>query len=224
VDYFWLWCDTSRIAMRYILKIKNLNHLDVLAIVGYGRLPSFAQAKSLEKFKCAFGLTANDLLQILECRTLRQLSIQNSQLTATVIDALLLKLPKIESLDLESTPFNDDMAKRISTSKSITVLEIGCTKITREGLSHIVKMTQLQGLDLWATRINESDLALLSHLPNLEYLSIGDCEDCCDFNAETIIKHLSNIPSLQRIWLDGIKLTAEQKASLESRYQKVEIT
>ena len=225
VDYFWLWCDTSRAAMKYILKIPNLTQLHILALVGCSRLPSFAKAKSLKVFNCPFGLSENDLLKILDCKTLRQLSIQNSELTTAVIHALLLKTPEIESLDLECTAFNDDMAKLISTSKSITRLEIGNTKITRIGLSYIAQMTQLKELDLWATKINESDLQLLPQLPNLEYLSIGNyCEDYYDLNAAIIIEHLSNISSLQRIWLDGIKLTPEQKALLESRYQKVHIT
>jgi hypothetical protein len=85
-------------------------------------------------------------------------------------------------------------------------------------------MGQLRSLDLWASGIKESDLDLLTHLANLEYLSVGGVEGQSAFNPESLVRRLEAIPSLKRVWLDGVPLTEAQKATLESRYSYVRIT
>ena len=136
----------------------------------------------------------------------------------------LLDLPRLTSLDLEGTQFDDSMAKAISGSGLLTSLDVGATRITGAGLSHLCKMSQLRSLDLWATSIQESDLDLLAQLSNLEYLSVGDYEDSSSFNAATLLPRLGAIPSLKYIWLDGVKLEPSHRASLEARYVTVRIT
>ena len=116
------------------------------------------------------------------------------------------------------------MAKQISESKQLTSLDVGATRLTRLGLTHLCKMYQLRALDLWNINIEEPDIDLLAALPELEYLSLGGVEGSNLFNAETLLPRLAVIPKLQRIWLDGVALNHEQKAALETKYEKVRIT
>jgi hypothetical protein len=222
VTQLWLWCDVTRTAMRYVIAIPQLQILNILNIKNPGRLGGFASATSLHTFRCPF-LSESDLLEISTCRTLREISVQDGEISPGVIEALL-GLPQLEKLDLEATVFDDDMAKQISASTRLLSLDVGATRLTRKGLIHICKMRQLQALDLWATAIDESDLDLLSQLPKLEYLSIGDVEGCTRFNAETVLPRLARMSALQEVWLDGIPVNSSQMEQLESSYKKVRVT
>ena len=74
-------------------------------------------------------------------------------------------------------------------------------------------MSQLRSLDIWALDIQEEDLELLNDLPNLEYLSIGGgYEDQTTLTSKGVLPRLAQLPSLKRVWLDGITLSV--KASL----------
>jgi hypothetical protein len=64
VEHLWLWCDTTRAAMRFVLGIPGLRNLDVLAIERPGPLSAFTDADTLEVFRCNLYLMEDDLLQI----------------------------------------------------------------------------------------------------------------------------------------------------------------
>lgn len=221
--WLWLWCDVTRTAMRHVVSIPGIQVLDVLSIRHPGHLAEFSSATTLETFRCNTGLTEADLLEIGSCHSLRALGVQSSTLTSRALDALL-EIPGLESLDLEGTKFDDAMAARISTSKSLRSLDVGATLVTRRGLEHICRMKQLRALDLWATSIVEADLELLAGLPELEYLSLGGVDGDTTLNAKTLLPRLQAIPSLQRIWLDGVPLSADEKATLQKRYTYARIT
>lgn len=223
VSWLWLWCEVTRTAMRSVIGVRGLRVLDVLSITAPGKLERFASATSLETFRGNHYLSEEDLLKITTCKSLRELGAQNASLSPRVIEALL-SLPKLESLDLEATVFDDQMAKKISSSTGLLSLDVGATRLTRRGLLHICQMQQLRSLDLWATGIEEQDIELLCDLPNLEYLSIGDIEGSSKFNAEALLPRLAAIRSLQRVWLDGIGVTSHQKAELEARFSTVRVT
>lgn len=223
VSQLWLWCDATRTAMRSVIAISGLKVLDVLSMTPPGKLEGFASATSLEIFRGNHYLTEADLLDVTTCRSLREIGAQSAALSPRVIEALLA-LPRLESLNLEATVFDDDMAERISTSKQLLSLDVGATKLTRQGLIHLCQMRQLRSLDLWATRIEEDDVELLSQLRSLEYLSIGGIAGSDKFNAHTLLPRLSRIGPLQRVWLDGVRVSRQQKKQLESRFSTVRIT
>jgi hypothetical protein len=222
VNHLFLWCDVTRTAMRHVIAVPGLKILNVLGLSRPGRLENFAVATRLETFRCYY-LTEEDLLQTAKCNSLQELCAVGALLSPKAVDAIIA-LPNLERLDLEDSELTDTMAGQLSTSKLITSLDVGSTKITREGLRHICKMKQLRSLDIWALPIQESDLDLLAELPNLEYLSVGELQDGRAFRAETLIPRLNAIASLKQIWLDGVKVSATQKASLEARYESVRIT
>lgn len=223
VSDLWLWCDVTRTAMRSIVGIHGLKTLDVLSITAPGKLENFSNAKSLEIIRANHYMSKEDLLEVAKCKSLRVLGAQNATLTPRVLKALL-RLPKLESLDLEATNFDDEMAKQVHASGRLKSLDVGATEITRNGLMYLCRMRELRSLDIWATRIEEPDLELLWQLPKLEYLSIGGIESGARFNAETLLPRLAGIRALQRVWLDGIVVTHKQERMLKSRYSTVRVT
>lgn len=223
VTRLWLWCDVTRTAMQSVVSTPGLKVLDVLDIKPPGYLGNFARATTLEEFRANLYLTEMDLLEIANCKSLRELGAQSSAISSRSINALL-ELPNLQSIDLEGSSFDDDMAERIGASQGITSLDIGATRITRRGLQHICKMTQLQSLDLWATDLEEEDLDALQRLTNLEYLSVGNHVGSTNFKAASLLPRLAAIGSLKRVWLDGVRLNAKQRSQLEARYSSVRIT
>lgn len=223
VSWLWLWCEVSRSAMKSVISVAGLRTLDVLSLDGPGRLPSFASAKALEVVRCNHCLTAADLLAIAKGDALREIGAQGADLSAHVLDQVL-NLPHLESLDLEGTKFTDEMAKQVSRSKRLLSLDVGATRLTRKGLSHICRMEQLRSLDLWATRLDQRDIDLLRGLPNLEYVSVGGVSDQMTFDPKKLLPQLAAIPSLRRIWLDGVAVDADQVVELQKRYSYVRVT
>jgi hypothetical protein len=223
VSWLWLWCDVTRAAMRSVVATRGLKILDVLSLASPGKLEGFALANSLEEFRGNHALKEQDLLEVATCQSLREIGAQGASLSMRVIQALL-GLPKLESLDLEATAFDDAMAQEISSSQSLVSLDLGATRLTAKGLKHICRMRQLRSLDLWATRIDEEDLELLQLMPNLEYISVGGMEGGVRLDAKRLIIRLAAIPSLQRVWLDGVIVSPQEKTALESRFSKVRLT
>lgn len=71
-----------------------------------------------------------------------------------------------------------------------------------------------------ATSVSVSGLEHLSRLESLEYLSLGGfAGEESKFTGEVVIPILNSIPSLKKVWLDGVSLTQAQKEMLASRYE-----
>lgn len=223
VEQLWIWCDITRRAMRYLIEIPELRIMDVLCIAGPGQLANFGKARHLEVFRANHYMTERDLLEVTQCASLREIGAQNAELSASVISALLA-LPNLTGLDLEATRFDDRMARRISASRTLAALDLGGTRITRRGLEHLTAMRQLHSLDLWATDLNEADLKLLLNFPNLEYLSLGGYDHLPSLDADKITSLLLDMPSLKRVWLDGVCIEPDQQAELEARFDSLRLT
>jgi hypothetical protein len=222
VKWVWLWRDVTRRALREFLAIPGLRTLDVLHLTPPGVLAGFDSC-GLEEFRANCRMSEADVLEVARCRTLRELGAQHAVLSPTVLRAILL-MPNLERLDLEATDFDDEMAKVVSTSDKLTSLDLGGTNLTGRGLSHLCKMQQLRSIDLWATQIGLSDVDRLQALPNLEYVSLGNYDGRDQWAADDLLPKLLAIPSLQRLWLDGIAVTNAQKDQLEKRFTSVRLT
>ena len=85
-------------------------------------------------------------------------------------------------------------------------------------------MKQLRSLDLWATNLSGSDIQSLLNLPNLEYLSLGNIDQLPTLNANVVTSLILNMPSLKRVWLDGIAIEPRQRQALEAQLESVRIT
>jgi hypothetical protein len=218
VRWLWLWCSVNRTAMRHIMTIPDLETLDILDIRPLGRLKNFSEASTLKVFRYNMGLSEIDILEIAKLPVLQELGAQSSAITQRALEALL-QIPTLENLDLEATTFDDDMAAIVAESKTIQHLDVGASRLTSQGLKKISAMTQLRSLDIWAIDIVEADLEFLSKLSKLEYLSIGGYDDQTVLTAKNILPRLKEIPSLKRIWLDGIILTEHEKLALKAQYE-----
>jgi hypothetical protein len=223
VAQLWLWCDVSRIALHHVVQIPGLEVLDVLAVKAPGSLSGFERASSLRTLRANHYLSEQDLLAIAKCAPLQELGIQGARLTRSALRALL-SLPRLEALDLEGTPFTDKMARLVSRSPTVHTLDLGATNLTRAGLVHIASMHQLRSLDLWATCLSESDLELLRELPVLEYLSVGGYASATSLDPERVVSLLLALPSLKRVWLDGLGVSSEQIARMKERSLAVRVT
>jgi hypothetical protein len=223
IEQLWLRCTVTRRAMRYVIQIPGLRILDVLAISGPGSLGNFHRAHDLEILRANHYMTEADLLEVARCPRLQVLGAQNSALTRRSMDAILA-LPCLSSLDLEGSCFDDGMAKRTSRSKTIASLDLGGTRITRNGLAYIVEMEQLKSLDLWATRLDKADLRQLLNLPNLESLSLGNYYGVPQMDGEKITQLILDSPNLKSVWLDGIRLEETQKQTLETRLDTLKVS
>ena len=216
LDRLWLWHHATPAALRYVFAIPKLRVLDLMGIAYPGRLAGFAAAV-IEEFRCNSGLRASDLLEITTSTSLKELSAHSADLSMRAMTALMA-MPRLQSLDIEGTGFDDEMAALLVGNVSLHSLEVGRTKLSRKGLAHLCTMKNLRSLDLWSTRITEDDLELLAGLP-LEYLSIGriDDEQFAPFSTVTVMKKLEALPALKRIWLDGLELSAEHLAEFKRR-------
>jgi len=223
VDRLWLWCDVNRHSMKYLVELPALRVLDICSLAGSGEMANFSNAHHLEEFRANSSMTEGDLLQLAQCGTLREIGAQNAALSKPAMSALLA-LPHIETLDLEATCFDDRMARWTSRSTTITSLELGGTRISAVGLEHLVRMQQLRSLDLWATNLNETHLALLTGLPNLEYVSLGGYDWLPSLDAEAVTSLLLGLPKLKRAWLDGVDLESSQRQALESKLDYLRLT
>ena len=223
VDWLWLWTDVTRGAMHYVLQTPGLRVLDLLCISRPGTLGGFEHASDLQIFRANHYLSEADVLAVTKCASLREIGIQSSELTHRALEALL-SLPQIGSLDLEGTSFDDSMAPRMSRSTTLTSVDLGGTTITRRGFEHIVSMPQLRSLDLWDTRLTETDLELLKALPVLEYISLGGHGGVVPLEPSKVVDLLLSLPSLERVWLDGVAIDAAQEAALKARLKYVRIS
>ena len=219
-----LWCDVGRVAMHHLLKLPKLEIVDLSNIRSPGRrMSGFSDASSLKVFRCGYCLKPSDIFAIAESRSIQELCAQGAELSLASVRALVA-MPELVSLDLEGSQLDDDMASAISMSTKITSLHIGATEVTRAGLSQICEMEQLKYLDAWNLSISDQDLELLPKLSNLEYLSVGDGygQEC--LTAAGVMPVLDKMPSLKRLWLDGIEFTEEDKQFLKGKYERVSIT
>ena len=223
VDYFWLWCTTTRAALRHVFALPRLRELHLSGIAAPGRLRGVADAAHLQVFRSSW-MTETDLLELSRSRTLVELGVRGSKITPRVIEAFVA-MPKLASLDVEDTHFDDAMARQLSVSTAITALWVGQTRLTRDGLAALCRMRQLRSLDLWMTRITVEDLALLATLPNLESLTLGSYDGDPDaLRGAEIVPALRKIKSLKTLWLDGVALNPSTRRAIEKRYTNVRIS
>ncbi len=220
VRLLYLWCTITRTAMRHVISIPDLEILDILEIRYPGALENFVEATELKTFRCNHYMSEDDLLEVSRLPNLAELGAQNATLSTRALGAIL-SLPKLRKLDLECTDLDDKMATALASSSTIEALEVGATRVTAKGLRSICTMSQLRSLDIWALDIQEEDLDLLNDLPDLEYLSIGGHDEQTTLTSKGVLPRLAALPSLKRVWLDGITLSSSERAALEKRYEYV---
>ncbi|MBD3678174.1 MAG: hypothetical protein HUJ27_07210 [Rhodobacteraceae bacterium] len=217
-----LWSKTTRAALRELLATPGLQDIYVSSLHDHGSLNGMPRPANLHRFACGWP-ARTDLLHIADLPNLVALSAEYAKLSSGALNRILA-IESLTDLDLEGSTLDDDMAKDLATSQNIVRLDIGATRVGPAGLRHICQMTQLKELDIWALDIRESDLDMLAALTNLEYLSVGGCDEQEVLTAKGVLPRIAKLPSLKRLWLDGIALTDGEIADLKQRYEEVQVT
>ncbi len=220
LEKLWIWCDVYRTAMPHILALPQLAVLDILCVSRPGRrMCTFANAEKLQQLRCNNGLTESDLIAISTAPSLEELGAQFSGLTSRGLRALL-SMESLTAIDLECAGVTDNLAAQIAESRQLLTLELGNNPISDVALKKICSMSQLKGLDIWQTNISVSGIEQLARLENLEFLSLGMYgDDEPLLSGDSVIPILDAIPSLKRVWLDGVSLNPAQGEMLKSRYE-----
>jgi len=84
---------------------------------------------------------------------------------------LLAALPNVINIDLSNTKITNDGLKHLIGMKKLRVLRLRNTLVTIEGLLHLKNLPQLSTLDMTGTKLKESDLARLKGMKSLRWLS-----------------------------------------------------
>jgi len=216
-------CNVGRGAITHFLRMPNLEKLEVQEIRSPGRsLRGFAETRQLKEFRCSYSscLTRSELHAITQSNSIEVLGIRNATIDQTTIEKII-SMPALTTLNLGDTNLDDGLALILSKSSNITDLFIACTNVASDGFRAICKMKQLTHLDVWSIRITDNDLQALESLKNLEYLSIGEYDEGETFCGENVIRNISKLPSVRRLWLDGIKFNELQKQELREKYDDV---
>jgi hypothetical protein len=200
----------------------GLEEISLFDLHRHGSLGKMPRPTKLHTLRCGW-LSSDDLLKIADLPGLRTLSAQYARLSVAAVSGLA-RMESLSDLDLEGSDLTDDLAAILSTSSRIVSLDIGATCVGPKGLQHICEMTDLRELDIWALDIQESDLDMLSGLAKLEYLSVGGHAGQAVLTARGVLPRIAKLPSLRRLWLDGIPLTPDEVAGLERRYESVTVT
>lgn len=217
-----LWGTVSKAALRRLLSLAEVHEIYVMELHKHGNLDNIDQASSLQVFRGGW-LSARDLRALAQLQNLKTLSAQNSHLNQQTIE-MFVSSSSLTNLDLEASNLDDDMAKELARSSKIVQLDVGSTRLGPSGLQEICKMKQLRELDVWALDLEENDLECLEGLPNLEYLSVGGYDGQERLTSKNVLPQLAKLPSLRRIWLDGIQVTENEAAELRARYESAQIT
>ena len=220
VRQLWLWAKVTRSAMSHLIELPGLETLDVLQLTSEARWRHVDRAVVLQQLRIALCLNHDDLIAISRSHSIRELSVRGASLTRDAFVALL-DMPKLESLDVEETVFDDWMAARVSRVPRITALDVGASRMTGSGLRRLAQMSQLRSLDIWATRIETTDLATLTDLTALEYLSVGGYAGVPNLEPEMMVAQLLRLPSLKKVWIDGVPRTDTLHERLSARIEKV---
>ena len=117
---------------------------------------------------------------------------------------------QLDALYRNNLTVNDtDLRERLNPPEHVTVLLLGGTEVTDEGLKTLANYNQLEWLDLMATRTTDAGLAHIAGLKNLRELWLTDTAVTDDGLA-----HLSGLTKLERLVVEGTKITPEGLAKL----------
>ncbi len=222
VSWIRTWTRVERAAISRLIHVPDLEALDVLEVCPRGTLRGFESALSLRRLSAQFGFTERDLVSISHAPGLRELGAQRAEITPMALEALIA-MPQLEALDLEESTLDDQTAALFERSRGILRLDVGGTGISRSGLRSIVGMKQLRSLDLWSTGISASDLEMIEELSALEYLSVGGRCVGGLLDPEVVMGVLLSLPSLKRVWVDGVALGPDQVVALKRRIRSVRV-
>jgi len=120
-------------------------------------------------------LNAADIAKLSAMSELSDLFVNGWAFREDAIVAIAqLRNPKLRSVDLTNTPTSDTALAAFATHPTLASLNLSRTKVTAEGMRHVVKMKQLQALYLDDAAIGDEGLEILVDAPKLKILNLGE--------------------------------------------------
>ncbi len=137
------------------------------------------------------------IAQLVNLENLREIHISDSRITDQSL-AYLAQLPKLEKMSLQDNKFTDIGLEYISKMHQLKSLAVGgflrrFNDITDAGILQLVKLENLESLDLQGARITDKGLDQLKSLKKLKTLFLTESH----FSSETLQKLENAIPGLR---------------------------
>lgn len=82
--------------------------------------------------------------------------------------------PRLELVDLSSSPVTDSMVQNLATLRNLRVLNLGRTLVTDAGLQKLASLDKVEDLELIALPVTEKSICALRCLPRLRELYLAD--------------------------------------------------
>jgi len=160
---------------------------------------NLAKVESLTLGRTILGKDVNDLTPLESLPNLWMLSLSRQQ----KIDdfAPLAKLSKLEQLNLSGCGISD--LKPLAGLKNLTQLQLSQNNIA--DLSPLTGLTKLNHLTLTDNKLTNEQLAHVSKLENLKFLSIGNNPYGANTNRITSLEPLLGLKKLDEVILMNIK-------------------
>ncbi|SDG04980.1 hypothetical protein SAMN05421827_10345 [Pedobacter terrae] len=107
------------------------------------------------------------------------------------IAMLLAKVSVIGSIYLKETEVTDEGVKLISNVKQLKYLTLmKHENITKACLPYLNKLTDLEYLDIWRTKIRLEDIVVLKDLKNLKELHISSHDEGVEESRDAILEKI----------------------------------
>ena len=97
----------------------------------------------------------------------------------------------------------EDQLKKFKVFERVTLVDLHGTEITDAEIAHLSGLANLKWLSLSGTKVSDAGLVHLRGLANLHYLALFGTKKVTD----TGLEHLSNLTDLTHLGLDGTKVT-----------------
>lgn len=213
-----VWSPMTRTALRDCFSIGSLEILNLFELVLPGKVIDTSKATNLRVVNISFP-SKIDMRIFARLPNLTEMITHGTDFSTELLAHLIDK--PLTRIELEGSHLSTNMVGIISSSKTITHLSVASTGLTGKGLAQITKMSQLEWLDIWNTKVRADDLEVLTKLQNLSYLSIGGYLGQRYLDIEKAISKLIKIPNLTSLWIDNILLTDEQLSRLKKHIKLV---
>lgn len=150
----------------------------------------------LQDLKLTRSTLQDQWLEHLTKLPLRSLGLNSTAITDKAIPLVLSSHPNLECLGIGDTEVTDKGLEGLSTSKTLTRLELNLARnVTDNGIKHVGKMTQLMDLELGESRhLTGKCLSYLKNLKGLRFLNIESMSlTNGDIHGLSSFEHLLNL-------------------------------
>jgi hypothetical protein len=115
----------------------------------------------------------------------------------------LSKMPRLESLTIESGPINDDDLECLAGSPHLQRLDLPSAELTSRGMATIGSRTKLTSLDLTRSSLDDAGFAHFASLP-LQELSLKQSN-----TSDAAIPYLAQLKGLKELNIEYTNITED---------------